>query len=59
MLEQLRPREQEIVKMRYLDELEYSEIARVLNESENNIRQIVSRSVRMLKALTGNKGGRS
>lgn len=49
LLSKLKPREQEAVKLRYLDELEYSEIAAVLNESESNIRQIVSRSLRSLK----------
>ena len=57
LLSELRERDQEIVKMRYLDEMEYSEIANKLNESESNIRQIVSRSVRMLKGLAGNRGG--
>ena len=44
LLRELRPREQEVMKLRYLDELEYEEIAAVLKESESNIRQIVSRS---------------
>lgn len=52
LLQNLKPREQEVMKLRYLDELEYEEIARLLNESESNIRQIVSRS---LKFLRGNK----
>lgn len=57
LLAELRSRDQDIVKMRYLDEMEYSEIARTLNESESNIRQIVSRSVRMLKSLAGSRKG--
>ena len=52
LLKELRPREQEIMKLRYLDELEYEEIAAVLKESESNIRQIVSRSLRLLRGLT-------
>lgn len=59
LLSELRDRDQEIVKMRYLDEMEYSEIAKVLNESESNIRQIVSRSLRLLKGLASSRGGRS
>ncbi len=51
LLRELRPREQEVMKLRYLDELEYEEIAAVLKESESNIRQIVSRSLRMLRGL--------
>lgn len=49
LLSGLREKDQEIVKMRYLDEMEYAEIAKVLNESEGNIRQIVSRSLRLLR----------
>lgn len=49
LLSALREKDQEIVKMRYLDEMEYAEIAKVLNESEGNIRQIVSRSLRLLR----------
>lgn len=49
LLEELKPREQEILKLRYLDELEYEEIAERLNESTSNIRQIVSRSLKFLR----------
>ncbi|MGE5085757.1 MAG: RNA polymerase sigma factor [Bacillota bacterium] len=49
LLEELKPREQEILKLRYLDELEYDEIAKRLNESTSNIRQIVSRSLKFLR----------
>ena len=49
LLEELKPREQEILKLRYLDELEYDEIAERLNESTSNIRQIVSRSLKFLR----------
>lgn len=51
LLLKLKPREQEAIKLRYLEELEYSEIAAALNESESNIRQIVSRSLRLLKGF--------
>lgn len=56
LLGQLKDREQEILRLRYLDELEYAEIAAVLNESESNIRQIVSRSLKFLKGLSAKKG---
>ena len=49
LLDELKPREQEILKLRYLDELEYEEIASRLNESTSNIRQIVSRSLKFLR----------
>ncbi|MNL18055.1 RNA polymerase sigma factor SigM [compost metagenome] len=56
LLGQLKDREQEVLRLRYLDELEYAEIAAVLNESESNIRQIVSRSLKFLKGLSAKKG---
>lgn len=49
LLDELKPREQEILKLRYLDELEYEEIASRLNETTSNIRQIVSRSLKFLR----------
>lgn len=51
LLKELKPRDQEAVRLRYLDELEYDEIAAILKESESNVRQIISRSVRMLRGL--------
>lgn len=51
LLRQLRPREKEVMKLRYLDELEFDEIAERLKESESNVRQMVSRSLRFLRGL--------
>lgn len=51
LLSELKPREQEIVKLRFLDELEYNEIAEILKESESNIRQIVSRSLKLMRTI--------
>lgn len=51
LLKDLKPREQEVLRLRYLDEMEYNEIAALLNESESNIRQIVSRSLKFLRGL--------
>ncbi|MGZ3804606.1 MAG: RNA polymerase sigma factor [Pseudobdellovibrionaceae bacterium] len=48
-LADLGEKEKGILEDRYLHELEYKEIARKLNESESNIRQIVSRSLKFLK----------
>lgn len=42
-------KERQIVEDRYLNEMEYEEIAQKLQESESNIRQIVSRSLRFLR----------
>lgn len=49
ILKDLKPREQEVLRLRYLDEMEYNEIAALLKESESNIRQIVSRSLKFLR----------
>lgn len=53
LLNELKPREKEVMTLRYMDELEYNEIASLLEESESNVRQIVSRSLRLLRALAG------
>ncbi|MDG0817328.1 RNA polymerase sigma factor [Bdellovibrio svalbardensis] len=55
LLKELKPREQEVMKLRYLDELEYDEIAARLQESASNIRQIVSRSLKFLKTQKSNQ----
>ncbi|MNK22797.1 RNA polymerase sigma factor CarQ [compost metagenome] len=49
LLKDLKPKEQEALKLRYLDELEYEEIAQRLKETESNIRQLVSRSLKFLR----------
>lgn len=51
LLQQLKPREKEVMKLRYFDELEFKEIADRLKESEFNVRQIVSRSLRFLRGI--------
>lgn len=56
LLGELKPRDQEVMRLRYLEEMEYDEIANLLKESESNIRQIVSRSLRVLRGW-GKKGG--
>ncbi len=48
-LSDLDDREKQIIEDRYLNELEYKEIAHKLSESESNIRQIVSRSLKFLR----------
>jgi len=48
-LADLPEKERQIVEDRYLHEQDYQEIARALNETESNIRQIVSRSLKFLR----------
>ncbi|WP_246845919.1 RNA polymerase sigma factor [Bdellovibrio sp. ZAP7] len=55
LLKELGPREQEALRLRYLDELEYEEMARRMKTSNSNIRQLVSRA---LKALRRNNNER-
>ncbi|WP_413287793.1 RNA polymerase sigma factor [Bdellovibrio sp. HCB337] len=57
LLTDLGEKERQIIEDRYLNELEYEEIARKLNESESNVRQIVSRSLRFLRKKHGAKSG--
>lgn len=56
-LSDLGDKERQIIEDRYLNELEYEEIAHKLNESESNVRQIVSRSLRFLRKKHGEKSG--
>ncbi|NUN07076.1 MAG: sigma-70 family RNA polymerase sigma factor [Bdellovibrio sp.] len=42
----------EPLELKHFDGFQYEEIAAVLKESESNIRQIVSRSLRLLRGLT-------
>lgn len=55
LLSELSPKEKEALKLRYLEELDYPEIAKRLKQSESNIRQIVSRALRFLKLKHGSK----
>jgi RNA polymerase sigma-70 factor (ECF subfamily) len=48
-LSTLPARDQEVLELRYLDELEYDEIAQRLKLNETSIRQIVSRALKKLK----------
>ncbi|MNL10399.1 RNA polymerase sigma factor SigM [compost metagenome] len=50
LLGQLKPKEQEVLRLKYLEELEYDEIAARLQETESNLRQIVSRSLKFLRS---------
>ncbi|WP_413561370.1 RNA polymerase sigma factor [Bdellovibrio sp. HCB209] len=50
LLRELKPREQEALRLRYLDELEYDEMARRMKTSDSNIRQLVSRALKALRS---------
>ncbi|WP_413587465.1 RNA polymerase sigma factor [Bdellovibrio sp. HCB274] len=50
LLNELKPREQEALRLRYLDELEYDEMARRMKTSDSNIRQLVSRALKALRS---------
>lgn len=49
LIAELPEKERQIIEDRYLHEMEYEEIARKLNKTESSIRQIVSRTMRLLK----------
>lgn len=55
LLDQLPEAEREIIIMRHLQELEYPEIAKIVDKEESNVRQIVSRGIKKLKELYENK----
>lgn len=52
----LRPKEKEAIKMRFVDDLEYEEMAQLIGTSESNSRKIISRALlKIKKALTGDE----
>jgi RNA polymerase sigma-70 factor, ECF subfamily len=51
LLNKLKPAEREILALRFLEEMEYKELAKVYKTSEDNIRQKVSRSLQNLKKV--------
>lgn len=51
LLEYLPDAEQEVIRMKYLQELENREIAIILNKTEENVRQIQSRAIKKLRLL--------
>lgn len=52
-LSQLPENQRQAIQMRYVDEKTFDEIARQLNTSSENVRQLVSRGVKTLKNLFG------
>jgi len=51
LLDQLPDADREIIIMRHLQELEYTEIAKIVDKDESSVRQIVSRGIKKLKEL--------
>ena len=56
LLDQLPAASQEVLKMRYIDEKTFQEIATHLDTSSENVRQMVSRGIKKLKTLIGETG---
>jgi RNA polymerase sigma-70 factor (ECF subfamily) len=51
LLDQLSELDREIIIMRHLQELEYADIAAIVEKEESAVRQIVSRSIKKMKEL--------
>lgn len=58
-LSQLPENQRKAIKLRYEQELEFSEIARRLETSQSNARQLVSRGLKKLQGLISKKEARS
>ncbi|UZN22909.1 sigma-70 family RNA polymerase sigma factor [bacterium 3DAC] len=58
LLSELPARYQQALTLRYIEEKEYGEIARIMNVSEATARQLVSRGLKKLKKLAGDKHGK-
>lgn len=54
LLNKLKTEERELLVLRFLEELEYKELADIYKTSENNLRQRVSRSLQNLKKVANN-----
>ena len=52
-LRRLKPDQQQVVTLRFLEELEYSEIASILGKTENNVRVILHRGLQQMRGLLG------
>lgn len=55
LLNQLKENERELLVLRFLEELEYKELATIYKTSEENIRQRVSRGLQNLKKVANKK----
>lgn len=57
-LSQLTPDQRQAIELRYRNDQSFEEIARVLETSPSNVRQLVSRGIRILKQSLASGGGR-
>jgi RNA polymerase sigma-70 factor, ECF subfamily len=55
-LRQLRPREREVLALRYCADFSVAEIARVMELTEANVHQICSRALRRLRSTVADRG---
>ena len=55
-LNQLRPREREVLALRYCADFSVAEIARVMELTEANVHQICSRALRRLRSTVADRG---
>lgn len=55
ILASLSDKQREAVKLRYEEELAFGEIAKAMNTTQDNVRQLISRGVRKLKKVMGEK----
>lgn len=55
-LEKLKPAEAEALTLRYLSDMEYGEMAKIMDKREDAVRQLVHRGLKSLKAHLENEG---
>ncbi len=56
LLNELTPRQREAIYLRYMQEMDYEEIAFLLNMNANSVRRLVSRGIESLREKTLNTG---
>lgn len=54
-LKKLKPEYQEVLILRYVEDLSIEDIAQIMQKDKNNIRVLIHRSLAKLKSLTSNK----
>lgn len=55
LLNKLKPEERELLTLRFLEELEYIELAKIFETSEDNMRQRVSRALQNIRKVANKK----
>ncbi len=53
-LERLKPEEKTLIELYYFENLDYSEISRVMNKKESTLRSMVCRALKKIESLMGN-----